>query len=230
MGLSEVTFRLQHKCPYNDLSRRHPTAVMAMWCNYGKHFLEISCENPEQLRGIQGDFEIMATSDGIRTARRISSGTHMQIVIDRCDCMRGRASVNRVIDKCNCLEIPPTIYTDGWERYRVIAFRQRDLKDMFFSLTKFSTLEILSRRTITPHAGKDAFLAAKNSLLSELTKKQLQALLIALDSGYYNLPKKITTEQIARRLGVPRSTYEEHLRKAESKILRAATPFIQMAS
>ncbi len=37
----------------------------------------------------------------------------------------------------------------------------------------------------------------------------------------------ITTE-IANRMGVPRTTHEEHLRKAESKILTTIAPYLEL--
>ena len=52
--------------------------------------------------------------------------------------------------------------------------------------------------------------------------------MIALDLGYYSLPKKMTAEEIAVKNKVPRTTFEEHLRKAESKIMRAMTPYVRM--
>jgi hypothetical protein len=42
------------------------------------------------------------------------------------------------------------------------------------------------------------------------------------------VPKRVTTDEIAERLGVPRTTYEEHLRKAEGKVLRAVAPYLEL--
>jgi predicted DNA binding protein len=52
--------------------------------------------------------------------------------------------------------------------------------------------------------------------------------LAALEYGYYKVPKKTTAEQIASKNKVPRTTFEEHLRKAESKVLRAMAPYVRM--
>jgi hypothetical protein len=67
-----------------------------------------------------------------------------------------------------------------------------------------------------------------SSVFSELTQKQVNALLSALDYGYYQVPKRLTAEEIARKQRVPRTTYEEHVRKAESKILRAMAPYMRI--
>jgi len=46
----------------------------------------------------------------------------------------------------------------------------------------------------------------------------------------WKIPKKMTAEEIAQKHHVPRTTFEEHLRKAESKILRAIAPYVRMYS
>lgn len=57
------------------------------------------------------------------------------------------------------------------------------------------------------------------SLLSRLTRKQRQALILAYALGYYDLPRKISSEGLARRLKVDKTTLVEHLRKAQRKVL-----------
>src|SRR5206468_9812537 len=60
--------------------------------------------------------------------------------------------------------------------------------------------------------------------------KQSDALLKAHRYGYYSSPRDVTTESIARSLGVSRSTYEEHLRKAENRIMGNLIPYLQLFS
>jgi predicted DNA binding protein len=52
-----------------------------------------------------------------------------------------------------------------------------------------------------------------------LSTKQLEVFRLACDYGYYEMPKKITIEQLAERTGISPSTLAEHLRKAETKLL-----------
>jgi len=49
---------------------------------------------------------------------------------------------------------------------------------------------------------------------------------VALELGYYQVPKKMTTKELARKHKVPRTTFEEHLRKAESKVLLTLALYI----
>lgn len=58
------------------------------------------------------------------------------------------------------------------------------------------------------------------SWVGVLSDRQREALLAALDLGYYEIPSGATHEDIADRLGCAPSTATEHLRKGEAKLVR----------
>ena len=66
------------------------------------------------------------------------------------------------------------------------------------------------------------------TLMSGLTEKQVDALLTAYRYGYYYLPRRANVQTIADRIQVPRTTYQEHLKKAENKLMAALIPYLQM--
>jgi hypothetical protein len=55
----------------------------------------------------------------------------------------------------------------------------------------------------------------------KITVKQRKALELAVHGGYYDYPRKITLEDLAKQMGVSYATYQAHLRKAEQKLLPA---------
>lgn len=57
-----------------------------------------------------------------------------------------------------------------------------------------------------------------------LSDRQREALLAALDLGYYEHPRAATQEDIASRLGCEANTASEHLQKAEAKVLTEVLP------
>ncbi|MEK6886607.1 MAG: helix-turn-helix domain-containing protein [Nanoarchaeota archaeon] len=56
-------------------------------------------------------------------------------------------------------------------------------------------------------------------VLPELTDKQKEALNLAIKSGYYNYPRKIELRDLAKQMKSSLSTYREHLRIAEKKVM-----------
>ena len=58
-------------------------------------------------------------------------------------------------------------------------------------------------------------------MLSALTDRQLEVFRTAVESGYYEIPRRATHKEIADSLGCAPSTIDEHLRKAESRVLQS---------
>ncbi|MFB6082914.1 MAG: helix-turn-helix domain-containing protein [Halorientalis sp.] len=57
-----------------------------------------------------------------------------------------------------------------------------------------------------------------------LTERQLEVLEVALEKGYYEIPRQATNEDIAAELDCSTSTVGEHLRKIESRIISQVGP------
>ena len=57
------------------------------------------------------------------------------------------------------------------------------------------------------------------TIFPELTKKQEEILNLALNNGYYEYPRKISLDKLTVLTKTSFSTIQEHIRKAENKIL-----------
>ncbi|MDP3741951.1 MAG: helix-turn-helix domain-containing protein [Candidatus Micrarchaeota archaeon] len=55
--------------------------------------------------------------------------------------------------------------------------------------------------------------------MTGLTQKQLIAFQLACQLGYYKYPRSVSLEQLAKAAKLSYSTYKEHLRRAEEKIM-----------
>ncbi|HTY47529.1 MAG TPA: helix-turn-helix domain-containing protein [Methanomassiliicoccales archaeon] len=62
----------------------------------------------------------------------------------------------------------------------------------------------------------------KKDLLSALTKKQKEIMVAAYAYGYYDIPRRISSERLSSKLKISRPTLLEHLRKAERRLLAEA--------
>ena len=229
MTLYETAFRLQHDCPLNDLSKAHPELVMSSWCNSSTDVIEITHETDVTFDQVQKGLDTMWKAMKSKPLRTSVTGNGAQVVIRHCGCESIPAPVSPVFEKYNCLELQPCVYKGGWEYYRFISFNEKDTRRVLATLEKYCKIVMISRRVMARGSVKDTMLVSTSQLFGALTRKQVQALVFALENGYYQVPKKVTTEEMASKLKQPRTTYEEHLRKAEGKVLRSMAPYITMS-
>ncbi|HLD75600.1 MAG TPA: helix-turn-helix domain-containing protein [Candidatus Norongarragalinales archaeon] len=113
--------------------------------------------------------------------------------------------------------IKPIVAKNGFETWTVASWDKSKIRQ-FIRNTKASggvRIELCSLKK----KSVDVFLS---SALNRLTAKQRESLELAMRQGYYEFPRRHSLEQIARQLGVDESTFREHLRKAESVIMKSA--------
>jgi predicted DNA binding protein len=57
------------------------------------------------------------------------------------------------------------------------------------------------------------------TLLGLLTEKQREILTVAFKLGYYDIPRKAGSDELARKLGIRNPTFVAHRRKAERRLI-----------
>jgi len=55
-------------------------------------------------------------------------------------------------------------------------------------------------------------------VISALTSQQLNCLKTAIENGYFDIPKRYNSHEIAKRLNISHTTFLEHIKKAEKTI------------
>jgi len=138
------------------------------------------------------------------------------VVTQSCLCSLDESIVDR-FEEHNCLYQSPTIYRHGWEHYTIVAFDSNDVRALLGDLRSDREIELLSKTSISETQIPHSMLAPASQLFEDITDRQLAALQLALESGYYEQPRKTSLRDLADQTAVARSTYEEHLRKAENK-------------
>ena len=227
-ALFEVSFRVQHDCPNTQFSQKHPDVRIVEWCNNKIHVMEVECPDIETFTRIEADLQSLLQWKGGKVLKKNFLEGNLQVVVKTCRCNKYPTSITEVIERNSCLTIPPETYYGGWEHYRVIGFRENDYKKMFQELSELGPIEMVEKKVLPENSLRDAFVISMNSVFSELTGKQVNTLLAALEYGYYQIPKKMKAEEVARKYHIPRTTFEEHLRKAESKVMRAIAPYVRL--
>lgn len=144
----------------------------------------------------------------------------------RCTCGVHSNSPWNVWEPHEFIDAPPAIYQDGWGYFRVIGFEEEGTRNLFRDFNRLGPTELIRKRELPLSTLPTSVWV--NSLFADLTSKQMGAIPKAHRYGYYTSPRQITTENIAKGVGISRSTYEEHLRKAENQIMNALVPYLQL--
>lgn len=113
--------------------------------------------------------------------------------------------------------VKPVTASKGFEYWTVASWDKKKLTAFIRKVGKVKGVKVtvlsLKQKEV------DIFLS---SALNKLSAKQLNALTKAVAMGYYEFPRRHSLEQVAASEDVDESTLREHLRKAESIILKGA--------
>lgn len=112
----------------------------------------------------------------------------------------------------------PAVWRDGEEAYTVIAPSREAFAAILAALRPLGDVRAERITAVAPEALP--FPSPLADLAARLTRRQADALRLAGESGYFEIPRRVGLDELARSFGVARSTYEEHLQKATSEILR----------
>lgn len=207
-----------------DLTRRFPSSKIFTWCSREHDVVEVIVDNPDDYPLVMD--EVRKTEiRGI--VEESSDNCRFCLIVHKCHCM-SEDTIVRHIGKLNLLNVFPTIIENGWEYYRLIAFRHEDFKELLRRLEEWKWDYKILRK-----APFDGFIASSMTytadvLFSNLTEKQIHAILTAYRHGYYNLPRHTDVQTIAAKEKVSRTTFQEHLKKAENKLVATIIPYIKL--
>ncbi len=125
-------------------------------------------------------------------------------------CLRVKSGgwvVDRILES-NCHQIKPLVVSGGTEQWHVVTENVSDVKNLLSSLEEVGEVKVRRIGKYTPDKG-----------IHGLTSKQEHALSLAVEKGYYSWPRKVTLEELAQVAKTSRKVYQEHLRKAEGKLM-----------
>jgi predicted DNA binding protein len=217
--LYNYLIELQNDCLYSNFSRKHPHLEIFLWCNYQHDILEIRGEN-NALENAKSELQ-----DALGPILKIyPENTNTQFILKLCRC--AETSVSQILEKYDCLELPPVKYFQGREILNLVITSEssrlieRDIKKEH-PKTRVKVLKLAPLKKIdNPYP----LYLPLDSLKRIITHRQLEALTVALNRGYYEIPRMAFLETLAKEMSIKRRTYEDHLRKAEKKIMDLIIP------
>lgn len=220
MASWEISFKIKHDYPFIRMSEKYAGTRISMWCVWDREMVHVPLNHEDLM------FEVEEYTKEIgRTIESYKPSKDGFVITLRCSCDINK-NVWNLTSRNHCVEIHPAVFLDGWGYYRVISFSEEDTKSFFQELSELGQVELLAKKTL--HMDAIPYTVWTESFFSRLTDKQMESLVKAYDYGYYTSPRGVTTDSIASSLGISRSTYEEHLRKAENRIMEAIIPYLKL--
>jgi len=207
----EATFRIEGESAYAGATRDTDT-VVELWCNDHCDLLHVRGAGEEavleHVRSLVGVQDLLWDEE------------ELLVVTDDCLKRHEEHNVERYLARHGCLLVPPLSYADGAKTCRVLALDPANLTALYRDLAGEFSVDVESKREIDAVTQNRPLLTLETAL-PELSPRQREALGVAHELGYYRIPRETTTAAIAERLGVERRTAEEHLRRAENKLVEA---------
>ena len=202
----KAKLKIRHDCIFDDRCRKYKVEV------------SVTSFNPFKKRGYYYTYHF-GTVMGDRTNEFL-----INIKKDkRVDYVEMEGNTFFIIEKRAKRETPAVFYSPeliyikpvfvdktGYETWELASFNKATITDFAKKIRECKIVSIQKTKL------KDIYFPR---LSPDLSPHQRKALSLAMQTGYYDFPKKIDLNQLAKISKVSRATFREHLRKAEKKIL-----------
>src|SRR3989338_1547179 len=185
---------------YNVVARGIP---LTSYVKLGKHFHT----GMVLLYGAQKDkLKFIASVQKDRRVRKCKvTGNQLFVLVE------GKDSIAEVFDKA-LFFIQPALMKEGFEYWELGSWEKKELIEFFEKVGKIATVTMLKIKKESPAV----FIQRE---VPKLTEKQQKVLELAVEYGYYKYPRNVSVQELAAKVNIPRTTFQEHLRKAEQKVM-----------
>jgi predicted DNA binding protein len=121
----------------------------------------------------------------------------------------GGQSIYETVLQSGCMTRLPVIIEGGVQNHVILAPSRKIFSELLKILrNRFQLVKIRRLKSTATTASQ-----------STLTQKQLEALRLAIQSGYYEMPRVVQLQVLAKELGIKRVAMQERIRRAEKAII-----------
>lgn len=212
--MHEATFRIDGAGAVADLTADLDAAV-DLWCNDHCDLLYVTGADREAVRDRVGALA------GVQ--EHVADDRDLVVITGECLEAHEEPLVDPHLARHDCLSLPPLSYRDGAKFLRALTLDPANLTGLYRDLAAEGAVTVESKREVGG-VDRDGPLPADDAALPSLTDRQAEVLLVAHERGYYRIPRETTTAEVAAVVGVDRRTAEEHLRRAENKLMDGVVP------
>lgn len=184
-----------------EITKRHPELLLEIVSGYTEGdavqgLIKSNCTSKE-LGKLQNEFKAF---EYVREVEILESG-YMKVVVDSSE-----FPLAQLIHEVGAFYIYPIKFSEGREVCTLIFENKKELRKVLKQLPY--DWKIVRIGNVNLHFD-----------LEDLTPQQLKAVNLAIEKGYFEIPKKVNLEELSTQMKISRTTFLEHLRKAEKKIL-----------
>jgi predicted DNA binding protein len=221
----EISVEFGHHCTISDLSARFPSANFQFWDNVQKGFLEITSAKPDDFRPMSIELrKLQCGDDYLVLQKKVNAKGQLSALVMFDHDSKG--SSPSMVAECGCFLVFPIVISAGREFLHILAFDKGASKRLMKRLNKAGEARIEEMRRIDFETSGLSSVMPLINPISDLTPKQAAALAMSMRNGYYELPRHTSTGKIADAAHVPRTTFQDHRKKAETKLMNALAPYI----
>lgn len=212
---------VRHDCPFCEISSRYPNATFRVWDNFRTVIVEINGLGPEEMKFIRTEPIFSFDSNIVQE----SEGSVRFFVNDS---RFVGTTISQMIEENDCWYLVPDEIRGGWEHHTIFSNSRENLQKLVEDIKSAGGEARVSSIHPLVTSGQWESILPISSILAGLTRKQINAISIAVEMGYFEEPSLISADDLAGKIGVSRSTFSEHLRKAQRKILTNVFSWIQI--
>lgn len=214
MPTVDVSLRVRHPCPYCDVSVAHPRALLLLWCDNRRDVFLVSAPDRPELRRV-----LARVRSAFRARVLLAEGSVAVVALPEFE-WSSPPSVTGLARRAGVWVLHPVVYYGGMETYRLLASSRSVLDRFVRRLRQLGDVELLS---VTERVGLEPVRdqsTASVHFFGGLTDAQARSLVAAYEGGLFEVPSRSSWEEVAERQGLSRSTFGEHLRKGQLRLLR----------
>jgi hypothetical protein len=208
--------------PFCAISQKFPSLKIFVWCNEEHDVIETIAEKQEECANAIKELSKISEIVDI-----LSDQHKVQLITRKCRCKQEKW-MGSGLGSFNLVYLSPIIYEQSWEYARIIAFRHEDIKRFLQRLEERGFIVEILRKVPFDGLLASALTLTADALFSDLTEKQIDAILSSFNFGYYRLPRKADIKTIASKMKVPRTTFQEHLKKGQNKLIVSLVPYLRL--
>jgi predicted DNA binding protein len=220
MDLWELMLELEEGNPLIDVSLAYPNKSFIMWYLWNRQLIKFEFGTDEELHRV---IELLKRKH--YKINKAEKSDNLALVLAECE-DDGNIDVWNISTSMNCLELPPALFTKGKGIFRIAGFDEKSIKGFVQKVNRTTNARIIHKKRLPLNVIRSSLWTS--SILSSFSQRQAESLIKAQQMGYYETPRRVTTGEVAKAMRLSRSTFEDHLRKAENIVFNSFVPYLKL--